>query len=538
MLRRPSLLFALLLVGIVRAQETAVTLQLEQIATGLTRICDISHCGDDRLFLTLQAGVIKIMDASNTVLPTPFLDITDRVQSTENEQGLLGLTFDPDYLTNGFFYVDYVTGSGSGTTRISRFSVTADPNVADPNSEQILYTRAQPFWNHNGGDLAFGPDGYLYVGFGDGGSGGDPNNNAQNMNIALGKLIRIDVSGPTGWSVPPDNPFATATDTLPEIFANGLRNPWRWSFDAVTGDLWIGDVGQDAVEEVDFWPAGDLTGPNFGWRCYEANNAYNTAGCLPAASYVAPVAAHPQSQQNWCSVIGGRVYRGPTYWRVEGRYIYTDYCGGQFYTLERNDLGAWVRTQVLGNGGFGFSCIGENNSLEMYAGNNSNGRLYKIKEVCTAQRPTISANAGVITSTTATAYQWYRSGTVVSGETGQAITPTVEGNYYVLATVNTGCQLFSDTLWYSPVGVEEVEGVSYVVRPIPADDRIWIDGALPAGAVMRLIDASGRVVIEKRAGNSATFSIGLEGVVEGVYILRATRVDGSAILQRSVTIAR
>ena len=201
MLRRPSLLFALLLVGIVRAQETAVTLQLEQIATGLTRICDISHCGDDRLFLTLQAGVIKIMDASNTVLPTPFLDITDRVQSTENEQGLLGLTFDPDYLTNGFFYVDYVTGSGSGTTRISRFSVTADPNVADPNSEQILYTRAQPFWNHNGGDLAFGPDGYLYVGFGDGGSGGDPNNNAQNMNIALGKLIRIDVSGPTGWSL-------------------------------------------------------------------------------------------------------------------------------------------------------------------------------------------------------------------------------------------------------------------------------------------------------------------------------------------------
>ncbi|MEX1132890.1 MAG: PQQ-dependent sugar dehydrogenase, partial [Flavobacteriales bacterium] len=274
--------------GVATAQSPVRT-QLEQFATGLTRICDIVHAEDERIFAVLQAGSIRIVQPNGTVLPTPFLNITNRVNSNGNEQGLLGLAFDPDYATNGWFYVYYINGSSSGTSRVSRFSVTADPNVADPNSEVILYTRQQPYTNHNGGDIEFGPDGYLYVGFGDGGNAGDPQDFSQNMTNALGKMIRIDVHSGSPYSIPADNPFVNSGDTLPEIWASGLRNPWRFGFDALTGDLWIGDVGQNAREEVDFWPAGDNSGPNFGWRCREGDLAYNTAACQPASAYVEPI---------------------------------------------------------------------------------------------------------------------------------------------------------------------------------------------------------------------------------------------------------
>lgn len=520
------------------AQQTPLTLQVELLPpTGLTRIVDISHCGDERLFLTLQAGQIRIMNPDNTVLPTPFLNITSQVNSAGNEQGLLGLAFDPNYAQNGYFYVYYIAGSGSGTSRVSRFSVSADPNVADPTSEQILYTRSQPVSNHNGGDLDFGPDGMLYIGFGDGGSAGDPQNFAQNMTTALGKMIRIDVSGSSGWAVPPDNPFATAVDTLPEIFASGLRNPWRWGFDALTGDLWIGDVGQNAVEEVDFWPGGDLSGPNFGWRCYEANNAYNTAGCQPASAYVAPVAAHPQSQQGWCSVIGGRVYRGSTYWRLAGRYLYTDYCGGQLYELVPNGAGGFTRTQLLATGTAGFSCIGANSANELFMGNNNNGRIYRIKEVCTAQPPSISATSTEITSSSALAYQWYINGVLATGETAQSITPAISGFYHVIATVNTGCQLSSDTAWFSPLGVEEQPGRWLQVRPIPANEELVVEGDLQAGGKLELIDGAGRVVLTERITGNGPLRLSTARISEGTYVLRVLGADGASRAQRPVVIA-
>lgn len=537
--RFPLIASALLALS-ANAQQTPLTVQVEMLPpTGLTRIVDIVHCGDERTFLVLKAGRILIMNPDNTVNTTPFLNITTQVNSGGNEQGLLGLTFDPDYAQNGFFYVYYINGSGSGTSRVSRFSVSADPDVADATSEEILYTVAQPYTNHNGGDIDFGPDGYLYIGFGDGGSGGDPQNYAQNLNSPLGKLIRIDVSGSAGYTIPADNPFVGQSGVLPEIFAVGLRNPWRWGFDRITGDLWIGDVGQNAAEEVDFWPAGDLTGPNFGWRCYEGTNTYNTAGCQPAASYVAPVAHHQQSAQGWCSVIGGRVYRGPTYWRLEGRYLYTDYCGGQIYSLVPNGSGGFTRTQVLATGTAGFSCIGENAAGEIFLGNDNNGRIYRLKEACTALPPTIQADATSISSSTAVAYQWYLNNASITGETAQTITPTASGFYHVIATVNTGCLLSSDTLWFSPVGVNDLDraGKGLIARPNPANEDLMIDGPLAVGGRIELIDASGRVAIAQGVSARGPQRLGTASLAEGAYVLRALAADGALIGQLPVVVA-
>ena len=519
------------------AQETPITLQVEQIATGLTRIVDISHCGDDRLFLTLQAGNIRIMQADNTLLAAPFLNITDRVNDAGNEQGLLGLAFPPDYATSGKFYVCYTAGTSAGTSRVSRFSVTSDPNVADPASEEILYTIAQPYPNHNGGDLDFGPDGMLYVGFGDGGSGGDPENNAQNMGSALGKMLRLDVSGPTSWAVPADNPFATANpaDTLPEIFASGLRNPWRFGFDAQNGDLWIGDVGQNAVEELDYWPGDDLTGPNYGWRCYEAASAYNTSGCQPASAYVPPVAIHPQSAQGWCSIIGGRTYRGPTYWRIEGHHIYTDYCGGQFYSLRPDEFGGWVRTQVLATGITGWSVIAENSAGELFGGDNTNGRLYRIKEVCTEPAPVIASNGVELSSTAALSYQWYLGATSINGATSQDYTATENGSYRVLASTQAGCQLFSNTIEVFTAGVEAMSAQGITVRPVPADASIFIDGAAQ-GTTVELLDAQGRIVRSAAQDGTGQVAFSTAKLPSAPYTVRISARDGQVILRQQVSV--
>lgn len=522
------------------AQQTPLTVQTEILPpTGLTRVVDIAHCGDERLFLVQKGGRIRIMQPDATMLATDFLNITAQVNSSGNEQGLLGLAFDPNYTQNGYFYVYYINGSGSGTSRVSRFSVSADPNVANPASEQILWSTPQPYTNHNGGDIEFGPDGMLYIALGDGGSGGDPQNYAQNMNSPLGKILRIDVSGPSGYTVPPSNPFVGQAGILPEIWASGLRNPWRIGFDRQTGDLWIGDVGQNAVEEVDFWPAGDNSGPNFGWRCYEGNNTYNTSGCQPQSAYVAPVAAHLQSAQGWCSVIGGRVYRGSAYWRLTGRYLYTDYCGGQIYSLVPNGAGGFTRTQVLATGLYGFAAIGENSAGELFIANENQGRLHRVKEVCTALPPTITPGESVIASSEAIAYQWYLNGAALSGETGQTITPLFSGDYHVIATVNTGCQLSSDTVFYSPLGVSAApeRGTGLVAMPNPAHEELLVEGLLVAGGRVELVDAAGRVAIAQRVGSASPLRMGTARLADGAYVLRSIGPDGQLLGQAPVMVA-
>ncbi|RJP47357.1 MAG: glucose dehydrogenase [Anaerolineaceae bacterium] len=289
----------------------------ESIASGLVRPLDIQNAGDGsgRLFIVEQAGVIRILQ-NGALLETPFLDISERVDDDGNEQGLLGLAFHPGFAGNGFFYVNYTEVGGD--TVIARFTATGD--IADPNSEIRLLGVKQPFPNHNGGGLAFGPDGYLYIALGDGGSGGDPQGNGQNRNTLLGKILCIDVDNGEPYAVPADNPFGS------EVFHYGLRNPFRFSFDGLTGDLWIGDVGQGAWEEIDFLPAGTPGGINFGWNRFEGMHDYS-AGDIPA-DYRPPLFEYSHDQG--CSVTGGYVYRGSMpEW--QGVYFYGDFCSGKVW---------------------------------------------------------------------------------------------------------------------------------------------------------------------------------------------------------------
>ena len=374
---KSQLLFALLVSTHIASGQTVT---LEPVVTGLTNPVDIAHAGDARLFIVQRGGVIRLLQPNGSLSPTPFLDITDRVNSSGGEQGLLGMAFHPDYAMNGFFYVNYVSGTGNGTTRISRFSVGANADVANPASEVILFSQSQPQTNHNGGDLAFGPDGYLWFALGDGGGAGDPNNLAQNMTSAHGKMHRINVDGGLPYTIPADNPFATADPgvTLRSIWASGLRNPYRFSFDALTGDVWIGDVGQSAQEEIDFVPAGQHAGLDFGWRCYEGTADYNTAGCA-GGSYTAPIFQHLHSDGS-CSVIGGFVYRGNTYPSLYGKYIYTDYCHGRIHALTPNGSGGWIPSTLMATGSFGLASFGEDAAGGLYVCNTSSGVLSRIVE--------------------------------------------------------------------------------------------------------------------------------------------------------------
>jgi glucose/arabinose dehydrogenase len=378
-MRTPTtILLCLMCFGSAQAQ----TIDLETVATGLVNPTDIAHCGDDRLFITERAGTIRILRSNGTLLTTPFLDISGPVNSGGGEQGLLGLAFHPQYAQNGFFYIYYCTGSGNGGVRLSRFHVSADPNIADAGSELILWELAQPYQNHKGGDVAFGPDGYLYFAPGDGGNTGDPGARAQNMSLGFGKVHRIDVNNGAPYTIPPSNPFANANnvDTLRTIFASGLRNPFRFSFDALSGDLWIGDVGQSLREEVDRIPAGQIIGPNFGWRCYEGNLEYNTVDCAGIGAYVPPVIDHPHSD-GWCSVIGGYVYRGARYPGMVGKYIYTDYCRGRIYSLTPIVGGGYTFATHTTVSVLGLAAFGEDMFGELYVANTETGVISHILDV-------------------------------------------------------------------------------------------------------------------------------------------------------------
>jgi uncharacterized protein (TIGR03437 family) len=344
-----------------------------QVANGVSLPTDIQHAGDGsgRLFLVDQSGVIRILK-NGSVSPTPFLDIHTRV-TNDGERGLLGLAFPPGFAQKQRFYVDYVDINGN--TVIAQYRVTANPDIADPASETALLHITQPFTNHKGGQVRFGPDGYLYIGMGDGGSGGDPMGNGQNLNTLLGKLLRIDVeSSPGQVRIPPDNPFVNNTGARGEIWAYGLRNPWRFSFDRATNDLWIADVGQDTYEEVDLQPAASHGGENYGWNRMEGFHCY-TAGCstegitLPVAEYTHTDGA--------CSITGAFRYRGTLSPGLRGTYIYGDYCNGHISGLEWNGS-AWSSRLLLASG-FGITTFGEDEAGEVYVADNKTGVVYHIE---------------------------------------------------------------------------------------------------------------------------------------------------------------
>ncbi|HAQ21566.1 MAG TPA: cadherin [Prolixibacteraceae bacterium] len=355
--------------------------KLIPFASGLISPVSITNAGDKRLFVAEQRGYIRILSSTGTINSQPFLNITNRVVYGA-ERGLLGIAFHPKYSSNGFFYVNYI-GKGD-STHISRFTVsTGDPNVADPQSELKLMTIFQPYQNHNGGDLKFGPDGYLYIGMGDGGSGGDPGNRAQNPKELLGKMLRIDVDHGNPYSIPSSNPFYNSNTARGEIWSLGLRNPWRFSFDRLTGDLWIADVGQSTTEEIDFQPAGSKGGENYGWRCYEGNKAYNSGGCGPLSSFTFPVFSYAQGQE--CSVTGGFVYRGSTKSPFYGHYFFTDYCSDRIWTLHKV-AGNWVKEDFGQFSGNNFSTFGEGADGQIYVAGLSSGKLFRVSDQVTESR--------------------------------------------------------------------------------------------------------------------------------------------------------
>lgn len=346
------------------------TIALQTFAVGFTSPVEITHAGDTRLFVVQQGGIIQILNSNGTINATPFLNISGII-STGGERGLLGLAFHPNYAVNGYFYVNYTNPAGN--TVIARYSVNSgNPDIANPASATVLLTIAQPFSNHNGGSIKFGPDGYLYIGMGDGGSSGDPGNRAQNINELLGKMLRIDVNSGSPYGIPTGNPYAGVTAGADEIWAIGLRNPWKFSFNRSNGDLWIADVGQNNIEEVNK-VASTQAGLNYGWRCYEGNSAYNTAGCAAMGTMTFPLAVVSHAT-GVCSITGGYVYTGSLYPNFSGKYFFTDYCKPQIGLM----TSAGAVTYSASFTGNNFTTFGEDKNGELYVGAINNGTIYKI----------------------------------------------------------------------------------------------------------------------------------------------------------------
>jgi glucose/arabinose dehydrogenase len=345
------------------------TIALTTVASGFASPVDMADPNDNsgrvssgRLFVVEQAGRVRIV-RNGQLDATPLLDISDRVRCC-GERGLLGIALPPNFAQKGYFYLNYTTEAlGQLQTRISRFHLSADTDIADPDSEQIVLVYDQPHSNHNGGGLAFGPDGFLYIGAGDGGSGGDPQNRAQNLTDILGKMLRIDVEtgNPVTYTVPASNPFVGQTNALPEIWAYGLRNPWRDSFDRQTGDLFIADVGQNAWEEIDFQPAASSGGENYGWRITEGTHCYNPNPC-DKTGLVLPIAEY--DRDNGRSVTGGFVYRGAAWPALQGIYLYGDYVTGNIWGL-RPDSNGWENRLLL-DSSRNISSFGQDGAGEIY----------------------------------------------------------------------------------------------------------------------------------------------------------------------------
>ena len=352
---------------------------LELVAEGLEQPVHVADAGDEsgRLFVVEQPGRIRIV-VDGEIEAEPFLDITEIVEAGGSEQGLLSVAFHPDYVENGEFFVGYTAkeGEGAGNNTIARYRVSGDdPNLADASSGEVLISVEDPFPNHNGGLVLFGPDGYLYAGLGDGGSGGDPEENGQNPLTLLGSILRIDVDSETDelpYAIPDDNPFADGEAGRPEVWAYGLRNPWRFSFDRETGDLHVADVGQNQIEEVNMVAADELGGQNYGWNPTEGTQCFLEEDC-DTSGFTLPVAEY--SHEFGCSVTGGYVYRGESEAELQGVYLFADYCSGLVWGMGRDANGEFVTSEPLETD-LNISSFGEDARGEVYV--TANGGLYQV----------------------------------------------------------------------------------------------------------------------------------------------------------------
>ena len=364
-------------------------MQLTQVTSGVSSLVGIEHAGDGsgRLFLVSQAGKIFVYNGTN-VLTTPFLDISSLVRFS-GEQGLLGLAFHPSYETNGLFFVSYVSlVNSTPRTVIARYQVSGNADIADAGSGAILLTQDHPFDNHKGGQIRFGPDGFLYVAIGDGGSGGDPQNNGQRLDTLLGKILRIDVNTGSPYGIPPGNPFVGTAGARPEIWSYGLRNPWRFTFDRQTGEMFIADVGQGLWEEINIEPAA-TGGRNYGWRRMEGLHCYSPSTSCDTGNFVLPIIEYPHALG--CSVTGGFRNRGTALPAYAGAYFFGDYCSGRIWAATRNGDGTWSSVQLL-DSPVSITTFGEDEAGGLYVGH-QNGTVYRLLPAASAQpRLTITKN--------------------------------------------------------------------------------------------------------------------------------------------------
>lgn len=484
---------ALLFVFLQKAQ--AQTVNLQDFAAGFNWLVGFAHApGDERLYAFRKDGYIQIVQTNGSINNNVFLNISALSNNSwNNEHGLVGLAFHPNYQANGYFYVFY-NQVGTGTCTVSRFSrLAGSADFADASSELKLLTWEHPNPNHVGGCLQFGPDGYLYIAAGDGGGAGDPNHTAQNLQSYLGKILRIDVDGGSPFAVPPTNPFVGNPNALPAIWAYGLRNPWRFSFDRLTGDLWIGDVGQDEREEVNFQPADNGAGRNYGWSCMEGTMTFNASQCTDTASYVPPLFEYNHDAAE-CSITGGVVYRGGAHANLFGKYIFTDFCSGKLWALSKN--GDTASVAVLGNfNDNDFTVLDEDLYGELYLAGFYSNKILKIKGTdCTpvalieslgsTQLPTggsvgLVALPGVPTMN----YQWVKDGNPMAGEDSTFLSVNEPGLYTLVVTnpangcVNSSNSIEVDALSSlainGPLDACEHTPLSYFVPAVPGANYQW-----------------------------------------------------------------
>ena len=519
--------------GLFAGDTTYATPKIQLVQFGsanFSRVSDISHCGDGRLFITEQTGRIWILDAAGIKSTIPYLNITNRVNSGGNEQGLLGLTFHPDYANNGKFYLNYTSGSGNGKTVIANYLVSTHPDSAQNLSETVILQYTQPFSNHNGGDINFGPDGYLYIASGDGGSAGDPNNNGQKKNTFLGKLLRIDVNNGSPYSVPSSNPFVGNSSYNPEIWALGLRNPWRFSFDRITGDMWIGDVGQNVWEEINYQEAGFAGGANYGWRCYEGNHNHNTTNCQPMSAYDAPIYEYNHSS-GACSVTGGYVYRGLTYKGLQGWYIATDYCNGVGHLIKKNGS-TLLSIKQTGMASGNITTFGENKDGELFA--SVSDKIYKVTDACNGFFiaktiiPTCSGSNDGVISLSVNGGQGTKTYSWSNGATTQNISGLTGGLYRLTITDGQGCQIV-DSITVPEITpttpIISFDPLTNTITSTPAEAYQWFLNGNPIGDNQQTITVS----------ESGSYSVQTTDVTGCVAISEPVSVVVSGIDQNIVS---
>jgi glucose/arabinose dehydrogenase len=505
----------------------------------LGQVVGIISAGDERLFALVQSGVIRIVRQDGTIDSQPFLDIRARVQAG-GERGLLGMAFSPDYPTDPTFYLNY-TRPGNATV-ISRWKISEEnPNAGDLDSEEILMVIEQPFANHNGGDIRFGPDGYLYIGMGDGGSGNDPLNLSQNPSSYHGKMLRLDVNQEESYGIPIDNPFVLQQDTLDEIWAMGLRNPWRFSFDRANGDLWIADVGQNALEEINKQPFSSSGGENYGWRCYEGTRPNITTGCEAPEAYTFPIFEYDHGQGDR-SITGGFVYRGERYPAMQGHYIFADFVSSRFFSLAETDTGLLFNNMgILGVPSP--STFGEDNKGELYVASYFSGSLHRVIDFCQAYTPSLKLDTlnqrffielEEAEWDDALSIEWFIGGIPIPEEVNPFLVWEEEGDYSAQITHSKGCKFETETISVQlSANIAQSWPSEIRVDPNPFSGELRVFSEFPQALQLEILDVGGQVVFQRVLGQTGQWNFGLD-LPSALYICRIRTEDGRYFIKKLV----